>query len=108
MSLRELAEAPYAYRHIVTSDGTWDPLTVSAAEILVRRPDGTETSWTVETPLVASATEITLTHVLAAGGVDLPRGTSGTWSFRPRLVVPGGVLYGAPVQLIVRSAFEAP
>ena len=106
-ALYELAESPAAVQVAVTvaAGETWVPTDVTSATLLVRRADGTEVTWAA-TITAATLTSLTLLHTLAAGGLDVPRGSSGTWSIRPRLVLPSGVIYGRPVALTVASAFQ--
>lgn len=108
MSLRELQEAPASYVHTVTVSpaASWDPTTVTLGELLVKRADGTETTWSAVLS-GASATQITLTHTLAASGTDIPRGTAGPWSITPKLTLPGGVVYGASVDQTVKGLFDS-
>lgn len=106
-ALYELAEAPAAYSVVVSvaTGEPWDPTTVTSAVLLMSKPDGTEVSWST-TLSAASPSSITLTHILAASGADLPRGSAGTWVCRPKLTLPSGVVYGRPFNQYVAEAFE--
>lgn len=106
-ALYELAESPAAVQVTVTvaTGEAWVPADVTSATFLVRRADGEEVTWTAAI-LSTTSTSIVLSHTLAAGGTDVPRGTAGEWAIRPRLVLPSGVIYGRPVSLSVVHAFQ--
>lgn len=104
--LREGAAAPYSVVVEVTvADGdTWDPQTVTAGELVVRRTDLTVVTW-VATLSGATASRIFLTYALASNGLDIPTGSAGLWVIRPKLTVPGGTIYGDPIATTVATAF---
>lgn len=107
-TLRELSEAPSSVVHRVTVEtgDTWDPTTVSLAVLQVSKPDGTTVTWSA-TMSEKTATGLTLTHPLAVGGTDVPLGSKGQlWSVKPKLTLPGGVLYARPVAISIIGSFD--
>ena len=106
MSLHELAEVPEAYRHTVTSDGSWDPTTdVTSAEFLVRRADGVEATWSATTYGVPTTSQIVFEHLFSAS--DLPRGSAGVVIIRPKITLTSGVIYADAVSLTVKGLYDS-
>ena len=105
MSLHELAEAPEAYRHTVTSDGSWDPSTeYVSAVLLVKRGDGVETTWSTTVVGSPTTTTLVLQHMLAS--TDLPRGSAGPITIRPKITLTTGVIYADAVSLNVKGVYD--
>lgn len=105
MTLHELAQSPEAYRHTVTSDGSWSPTTdVVSAVLLVRRADRVEAQWSVTTHGTPTATEIVFEHLFSAS--DLPRGSAGRIVIRPKITLTSGVIYADAVSLVVKGVYE--
>ena len=79
-----------------------DLTTVTAAQLLVKKPDGTTLSWSA-TISAATATSLTLTHVFSAADVDV----TGIYVVVPKLTVPAGFVRGVPKKLTALDPFQA-
>lgn len=93
-------EAP-KYVEIVLEDDEHDLSTVTAAQIIAKKPDGTRVVWTAT--FSWSAPTLTVRHELAAGGADLS--AAGPWRFYAKLTFPGGVLKSDPTGTTVLGEF---
>lgn len=80
--------APQTYAVSFSSPvGGLDLSTVSAISIEIRKPDGSETSWSTAIS-GASATAATATHSFSAAPSELDQ--AGTWHLRAKMTVAGG------------------
>lgn len=95
------AQPPESYVLNLGISTGFDYTTVTAAELVVRRPDGTEVVWAA-TQSNKTSTTLTLTHVLAVGEVDL----QGSYLIYARLTVPGGIVRSQPRRLDVKPRFD--
>lgn len=96
------AVAPYALRYEATSDdAAFDLTTPTAARFEVLKPDGEELTWSA-TLSDQQTTTATLTHIFAAGELDIP----GDYRIEPRMDTPSGEFVAEVKVLRVRQRFS--
>jgi hypothetical protein len=86
--------APKTYELSIGETAGIDYTTATAWAMSVRRPDGTYATWAVTTgPLTPTA--VTLVHLFAEDGSDLP--LVGAYDVRALATLPGGEIQSEPV-----------
>lgn len=94
------AVAPAAFALTVDPIDGVDLSTATGFVFNVRKPNGAETTWAATTTQT-SATGAVVTHVFAAGDVDLP----GTYSVFVSFAIAGGTLRTDTIALAVIERF---
>ncbi|HQR20743.1 MAG TPA: hypothetical protein PKV98_07745 [Burkholderiaceae bacterium] len=82
---------------VITLDCGQDISAATARAILVRKPDGTTTSWTAS----ASGTDA-IAYTTLAGTLD----QDGIWKLQSYITLPSGARKGETANLAVYSAFQ--
>lgn len=103
MTLYAGAEGPETVVMKLGHSPDFDFTAVTAAEIVVRKPDRNIVIWSVILS-AQTTTTLTLTHVLAAAGADVPK--AGEYVIYARLTVPGGHVRSHTRRLPVHDRFD--
>ena len=97
------ASSPEAYRHTCTPSETVPDLSVvTGASLEVTRPNGTVVTWAVQWPALVHTTGVlTIVHVYAADGSDVPAANVGGHTIVAKLTIAGGTRRTVPKVLRV-------
>lgn len=100
VSLYEGAVAPEQYTLVLKQAAGFDYSTVTAAEFVVRKPDGSRTTWTASIS-AQTTTSLSLTHVFAPG-----EAIAGDFRLYARLTVPTGSVRSRTRTLRIKPEFD--
>ena len=103
----EGALAPEKYELVISSteDDGIDLSTVSAAQFIVRAPNGTESTWSATFTYNATTGKLTVSKTFHATTSEL--NAVGMWLVYAKLTVPSGTARSRPRPIYVRSRFES-